>query len=1559
MPLAEDNTEQIIRHLRFALATVLPVLTVAGALSAAALRRVTTGRSIWSNIITDEDLEEEVAHKIGQATDGAVESTPLLGPASFFKRRRPRTVKSTIFVLIGAFELVARVALFLSTSAIWNARYSAFMLLPFFVWTYATLLPLFEPPDRAPLPLFGLYVLSILQAVVDVYVFAASEGHAPLYTVSHFLYIGHIALCLLGIAVSLGMPLHPHRISLDSQGKDAAGPALDDSATLGQWLTIRWFNPLIKQANEGPLEVQDIRQIALDARAGLLTRKFSPLWPKRSLLTRLFLANLGDICFNFSIGITRAILLMLQPILLHRILNALEYRAAEAVEPFPTPGDHRIAAMLPTPEAVYRRDVRSAYFFAAISFAAMLLNAHLAVLGNTLKRRMVQRARAEAVGTLYTKALKRIDTAGIVDAGGANAETRSADLGKLVSLVSVDVVRLGLAPIILDVIGETPLTIVVAGWFLYSLIGYSAFVGYATFIFFLPMSYRITTTMMAMNRAVMAQRDLRMQSVNELLQSIKFIKFSAWETRWIQRILVAREKELKQLFKAKVVQAMFSLTWKVVPIIIAAINLAWFTGVAGKQLTVAIAFPAILALAMLTNELNSIPTAFSFYGRLMAGFQRMDEFLSEDEVPDWVSKLKSSEALSAQQFDVRVGAVDGNFRWFKSSRAGDETTESRPAEPDDDAGFQLRNINVLFPRGRLSIIAGPTGSGKSSLLAALLGEMKCLSGTVLLPKFTHRVDPATGLSESVSFCTQHPWLQSKTIRENILFGAPFDAQRYNAVLEACALVQDLNQFENGDAAEVGDKGIVLSGGQKARVALARAVYARSQIVVLDDVLSAVDTHTASTLIRKCFRGPLMQGRTVILVTHHLGEILDTAAWIVKMEHGAIAVQGTPGELRASGLLAEIIKAEAAEEAKQEQDQEVAPSKDKDDEDEEDEEPAKKLVEAETKASGSVRLAIYGRYFKAASWWIVVIFVSCYLFESLADLVEQIWIKIWSESYDRPEQWRSTPFGFPPASQSVLPYVVVYISLQLTSLLLIFGGVFPSIWSSQRAARKLFNQMLDSVVRSPTRFFDKTPAGRVLNRFSKDIDQIDNSIQDSIDEALTQLIAVVVAVATVAYGIPPYIFALVILVWLHLYFARGYVPASRDLGRLSSITQSPMLTILGETLQGLTTIRAFGVEFQFLDTLFQRLDTFHSALYYEFVCDYWLRYRFDVLGAISFGISAATAIYMDLSAGLAAIVLTQAESILQNIYYGLQYYVQMETSMNAMERIEEYIELPSEPPRHVSNIPAHWPPASPGITFENVTLRYASDLEPVLRDVSFTVKPGEKIGICGRTGSGKSTLAMSLFRFVDPDAGRILVGDMNITHLGVEDLRSCLTLIPQDAVLFSGTIRENLDPFNEHTDADCLSALSMVHLTEQGEAGTSSTGDDAAPARAAITLESKVSEGGANFSAGQRQLVALARALLRNTGIMVLDESTASVDFETDRKIQTTIRERLAGKVLLTIAHRLHTVIDYDRIIVLQDGRVVEFDTPAALIAKEGGVFRGMCVQSGHFAELVAAARGAA
>ncbi|KZV93978.1 hypothetical protein EXIGLDRAFT_645578 [Exidia glandulosa HHB12029] len=1392
----------------------------------------------------------------------------------------------------------------------------------------------------------------------------------------------HPGLSLIAVLVILQMP---KRVTSSQPTKNAEGvlPALDDWASLGQWSTFSWLTPLIAVGTTGVLEEHDIWQLPRALRSRLVFRKFQYFAREKSLVARLLLANARELIIIAVLAVCATCLELAQPVLLSKILLAMERRARTG-----------------------RRDRQAAYLWTILAFLAMMSKAEIELQWFYKSSTISIRGRAETIATIYAKALKRIDTSGVVNStkdDGSESTAGSADMGKITSLVTTDAAKVGWFAGFYTNFFQTPLAVVLAASFLYSIMGLSAFAGYIALLFAIPANYLLLKVQYKVYQGAMDMRDRRMRSMNE------FVKLSGWESRWADRILTYRERELSALKKQKIVEFMQAFLWDVVPIFVACISLTTFTYIAGNELSVSIAFPALLTFQILTDELTGLPWVIDLMQKIYASVNRIDDFLQEVEVPAWVCTLLRDEQGHTTAFDDRVGFEDATFVWNTSAitpekRLADElkkkadeekkanrrswvdivtfrkrtvvpstsvATEDTPAVTPKQE-FTLRDMSVIFPRGKISLIYGATGAGKSSLLSALLGELKCVEGRVYLPKFSTRTDSETGLKESVSFCAQQPWLQHASIRDNILFGAEYDAERYSAVLSACALVADLNVLDDGDKTEIGEKGITLSGGQKGRVALARAVYAYTKTVILDDVLSAVDTHTADTIVKRCFLGPLMTGRTLILVTHHVSSVIQHSGYVVQMDNGHITLQGSPQELRARGELLEHDFGDKEQKAAPHEGEPLASKEGGE------EKAVAQLVQKETKSTGAVERKIYVTYLKAAGYWIVIFLALTIALQRSSDLLQKLWAKAWSESYESYQNTDNpkTPFGFPSATKNPLPYVGVYIGIQSFNAIATVAAQIPDIWSSLRASRRLYSSMLHSVLRSPLRWFDKTPAGRILNRFGQDMDSVDSGISSFVRSVGEQLITFTISIVTIVVGVPPFLLAAICLGYVHYAFARGYVETTRDLNRIQSILRSPIVSTFGELLVGIETVRAFGNEMLFIRTLFDRLDKSHAANYYSGMVNHWLYFRFSALGALTFLLTAGLAVTLGVDPGIAAIVITQAQGVLGAIFFGTRAYLNVQQTFNGIERIAEYIDLPPEPPR-LSNTPppANWPSHESGIEFNNVAIKYAPELDPVLKNVSFEIQPREKIGLVGRTGSGKSTMVLSLFRFVDPAEGSIIIDGVDITSIGVDELRSRLTLIPQDAALFEGTIRENLDPFNEYTDAECLEVLRAVHLAVDtpveapdttAASGTVTPEGESGPK--VVTLESLVSESGKNWSAGQRQLIAMARALLRKTRITVLDESTASVDFETDKKIQSTIREGFNDGIMVIIAHRhvallrastdgssLHTIIECDRVVVLDAGHVVEFDTPAKLMDKEGGAFRGMCQKSDHFESLYKAA----
>ncbi|KAH9035079.1 hypothetical protein EDB84DRAFT_1561273 [Lactarius hengduanensis] len=1521
-------------------------------------------------------------------------------------------------------------------------------------WLFATLRPILRPKPTPSFDLLVLYLIYFITEVVSLGAFVYNK-HAygtpfpdTLTLAAHALNLGAL-LILIAIVFSMPLAIPSRRVDKEKIGKTISP---EDYTTLWGWVTFSWIWPLIRRGTNATLNEEDVWVLSPTIQSRSVFLKFSNT-KRATLLRRLWAANSLDLTLDIILTFVSVSFNYMGPFFLKRILDAI---------------------VDPTPVTRSR-----AYIYALLAFLCTLGKAQADVQHLWFGRRAATRMRSQLMAAIYDKSLKRKDYSGIVNkdtkeasdsdkkrdpkasaaaAAKADEPKAGADVGKIVNLMAGDANRVAMTSSAMYFIYGSPFEIIIACTFLYQLLGWSAFAGFIILVLGWPLNSFLTKRSIRIQKGVMTARDKRMGVLNELIGAIKFIKFFAWEGRWIDRVSDARATEIKWMIKSRLNSIMFQMLWSCAPVLVSITSFLVFV-LQGNELTVSIAFTAIALFNMVRLPLNIIPTGISTLPQTKVALDRIATYLGEDEVNEQVSSLKKSPFGTSGADDGTakgLGIENGSFKWNEVEEKEDKNGQNEAdknaknaAPSTDDAAqdadgterdsivasdasehrFELRDINIIFPERQLTVVTGPTASGKTALLMALLGEMTTLSGTIILSKRSSLVDDF-GLTHTVAYAAQSPWLRHQTIKDNILFGYPYDEARYNAVVEACALKPDLEVLEDGDATEIGARGVSLSGGQKARVALARAVYAPAKYVLLDDPLSAVDSHTARFLLEKLFCGPLLANRTVILVTHHVELVLPSAHYLVRMLDGRIDTQGTLADLRAQGVLDEIAHSEEVDVHEEEQRVAVtSPTLEQVAADEVENPGAaigtkksRKLIKDEERQEGGVKWNIYNTYLKASSYWTWVILGFFIILAQFLSVSERVWIKYWGEAYGNRtvsaayafttsfyaieqqqvamdgtmgpyhlthaihglQSFSGPSFNLPSAKEHPLFYIGVYAAVGLGSA---FVGVMSAIvqyTGALRASRVLFMQLLVSVVRATMRWHDTTPQGRMLNRFSKDIETVDLSLASSLQSVNSSLATFAASVITVAVIFPLFLLPASIIGYVYRMLAIGYLNTGRDLRRMESNSRSPIFSGFGELLEGIVTVRAFSAEKRFLDGLHLKVDMTTQMWYSFWMTNRWLLLNFDALGGLSVLVTTLLALSGFVSAGTAGLCITSAMAFTDSIYWACRFWTGLELDLNSVERVVEYLELPQEPPIVIesSRPPAYWPSSETEnlVVVEDLVVKYAPELPPVLHNVSFALRARERVGLLGRTGSGKSTLAMSILRFVDPDSGRIYIDGIDITTIGLHDLRSRVTFIPQDATLFSGTLRENLDPFKEHDDLECLDVLHRVQMitdnayesqrtsrqasraasrpASPGHGSPSPTASSSAAASATeiepktlVTLETQVSPGGTNFSQGQRQLIAMARALLRRSSIIVLDEATSSIDFATDQKIQATIREEFGGSLLLTVAHRLKTVIDYDRLIVLDKGVIAEFDTPWNLIQKEDGIFRNMALKSGMFAEL--------
>uniref|UniRef100_H3HA09 Uncharacterized protein n=1 Tax=Phytophthora ramorum TaxID=164328 RepID=H3HA09_PHYRM len=834
----------------------------------------------------------------------------------------------------------------------------------------------------------------------------------------------------------------------------------------------------------------------------------------------------------------------------------------------------------------------------------------------------------------------------------------------------------------------------------------------------------------------------------------------------------------------------------------------------------------------------------------------------------------------------------------------------------------LSDITFTLQPGTLTIVVGPVGSGKSSLVNAILGEMHQIRGT-------------RSVQGDVAYASQQAWIQNQTVRDNILFGESYDAHHYRTVVTACQLLPDFEMLEQGDQTEIGERGINLSGGQKARVGIARAMYRarKFDFVVLDDPLSALDVHVANAVFSDGLAG-IAQGTTRLLVLNSHYHLLQHADRVLVMSDGQIVGDGTLEQLQGEfSFLATSPRVKHADDAKETDQQSKQGSIEAtlaaDEGGNATKKTAKKLIVEEDRRVGSVRMKTYVNYLAASEWNGYVLTATILVLFTVAQVA--LFFCDWFLS-----QWSKGAIDLSQKNS-----MAVYVGIVVASLLLTFIRCAYYMEVCMRCSGKLHFNYIRKVLGAPvTTFFDVTPVGRILNRFSRDLDQVDNPLP-YFSLWMMLYIFQMASAFIVCAAADPYVLILYIPVGYAFWFAiKLYQSSARELKRLDSISRSPFLNLVSETISGIETVRSYKMVEHFSSHCEELLNNnakffllFHSA-------SRWFAMRTDWLVSVIIAAVAVLAIATksSLRAAVAGLGLTYAAHLTSSFQRMTTLTTQVENIMTCFERIAHYGSLNEEGYQREATskdaIPPAWPQTG-NIHFENVSMRYREDLPLVLKGVSFAVASGEKVGICGRTGSGKSSLMSVLFRVVEiPTSGRVLIDGVDVATITVHQLRSKLTIIPQDPMLFSGSLRMNLDPFAGKSDSELWEVLRKVHLS----ATVSTWGRG---------LDYEVAEKGENLSVGQRQLLCIARALIRDSKVIVMDEATANVDQESDKLIQQTMKESFGGgaSTVLCIAHRIETIMDSDKILVLDAGEVVEYDTPSALLHVKGGVFQSLVESS--------------
>ncbi|EFC39720.1 predicted protein [Naegleria gruberi] len=1080
--------------------------------------------------------------------------------------------------------------------------------------------------------------------------------------------------------------------------------------------------------------------------------------------------------------------------------------------------------------------------------------------------------------------------------------------GELTNLFSTDTNRLAGVIIELHDLWLTPIMIIVGMTLIILFFGFSAVAGILAMIAFAPVLGVLAKLLTKIETELSKHKDERIKVMSEILNGIRIVKFFVFEDKMKERVYDARAKEYQGLRKGALIRCFQLLTSATTSVVGSGVTFISHYYMGG-ELTMSNMFTGLVLFETFRTPLFNYPNYLSMAVTAYVSAKRIGNFLFADEItslphdPENKSNLFKAEENKDLNDSISSPLVDFAIKFKNATISWGE--HSSPI---------LKNINLTLEKGKLYCLIGNTGSGKSSLFSSIYGDTVIVNGSV-------SVNPYSKLTLS----DENPWMINGTVRENIIFdkSLDFDSEKYEKVLDVCQLRSDLAGFQNYDQSEIGYSGINLSLGQKHRIGLARACYSNSDIILMDSSLNSIDARLCKKIFRDCIMDYL-KDRTRILITHSL-QLLKMADEVIVLQQGEIVAKGPLKDIMDSYDFSKLITEDDNNEKSEESSPEISEEKPKSKTTEKGSESKGKLVLNEERTTGNISWGIFYDYLKeyGISLILLCIFLS---FASLGTkLLSQMWISFMNMN---------------TFQMSIANYVWIYLVIGcLDSLILFIRSGFYS-YGSLKSSLKLHNKMLEGVLRAPILFFDQNPVGRILNRFTQDINATDNEMLFTIPVAINIILNILLTIILIS-TITPLFLVVIVPIGLVFYLIQIYYRvSSREIRRLESIARSPSLSHFSSCLQGINTIKALLVHEQIFHDCNRKIDFATKHSHFRFAINRWLGIRIQVLAQIVVFFTALFAIIARhtttyIAPSLLALSITYSLQLTDNFTFLIRYFVDLESSMTSVERIVHYCNnIDSEAPTEQEDDPSpeEWP-SEGRIEATNFSVRYRSDLDPVLKSINFTIDPGTKVGIVGRSGSGKSSLLISLFRFLEADSGNIKIDGYNISDIGLKRLRQSLLIIPQQPVLFTGTIRYNLDIFNEFTDKEIWSALERVHLKNKIRSMEKK-------------LDEPVTENGGNFSIGERQLVSLARCILRKAKIIIFDESTAFVDHQADALVQKIVREEFKHATIITVAHRLDTIIDSDKIIVMEFGEILEVGSPKELLKQEDSNFYKLVKETG-------------
>ncbi|KAI4353106.1 hypothetical protein L6164_002080 [Bauhinia variegata] len=1334
----------------------------------------------------------------------------------------------------------------------------------------------------------GSFFLCITSTVFHVHFSFINKGEFGIREYADFLDLLS-STCLLGISIR-------GRTGIVLIGtNDISDPLLGDKAdkqsecrtespygkaTLLQLITFSWLNPLFAVGYKKPLEQKDIPSVDIKDSAEFLSSSFDE---------NLKRVKEKDLTTNPSVY--KAIYLFARKKAAINALFAVINAAASYVGPY------LISDFVDFLSDKETRGLKSGYLLSLGFLCAKMVETITQRQWIFGARQLGLRLRAALTSHIYKKGLLL-----------SSRSRQSHSGGEIMNYMSVDVQRITDFAWYINIIWMLPIQISLAIYVLHTNLGLGSLAALAATLIVMGLNIPLTRIQKRYQSRIMEAKDDRMKATSEVLRNMKTLKLQAWDNQFLHKIEELRKIEYNWLWKSLRQQAFSAFIFWASPTFISVVTF-WACDLMGIELTSGRVLSAFATFRMLQDPIFSLPDLLNVMAQGKVSVDRIASFLQEEEI-----QQDSIEYIPKEQTEFDIVIENGRFSW----------------DPDSSSA-NLDGIELKVKRGMKVAICGSVGSGKSSLLSGILGEIHKQSGRVKI-------------SGTKAYVPQSPWILTGNIRDNIIFGNDYNNAKYEKTIEACALKKDFELFSCGDLTEIGERGINMSGGQKQRIQIARAVYQDSDIYLFDDPFSAVDAHTGTHLFKECLMG-ILKKKTILYVTHQV-EFLPAADLILVMQNGRITQAGKFEELLKQNIGFEVLvgaHAEALEsiltvensskptlnstpdgESNANVNLNAEPAHAQQDIEQQDN-PSEitgkegKLVQEEEREKGSISKEVYWSYLTTCRGGalvpIIILAQSSFQVLQIASNYWMAWV-------------------CPTSSEAQPTYdmnfiLLVYMALSVGGSLCVLVRAILVAKAGLLTAQALFTNMLHCVIRAPMSFFDSTPTGRILNRVSTDQSVLDLEMATKIGWcafSIIQILGIIAVMSQVAWQVfVIFIPVLAICIW----YQRYYTPTARELARLAQIQIAPILHHFAESLAGAAPIRAFDQEGRFIYTNLVLVDEFSRPWFHNVSAMEWLSFRLNLLSNFLFAFSLVLLVSLPegiISPSIAGLAVTYGINLNVMQAQVIWNLCNAENKMISVERILQYLNIKSEAPLLIedSRPPKNWPETGT-ICFKNLQIRYAEHLPSVLKNISCTFSGGKKIGVVGRTGSGKSTLIQAIFRIVEPREGSIIIDNVDICNIGLHDLRLRLSIIPQDPALFEGTVRGNLDPLMQYSDDEVWQALEKCQLGHLVRAKEEK-------------LDSSVVENGENWSVGQRQLFCLGRALLKRSSILVLDEATASVDSATDGMIQKIIRQEFENRTVVTIAHRIHTVIDSDMVLVLSDGRIAEYDSPSKLLEREDSFF---------------------